>query len=93
MSTLCHELTARGLTSTIVCYALSGFSLCAPDFTSSSIDNTWFKNYVLVHVINRLKPSGYYMYHLIFPISICAFCIHGPCMILTVNGDYFIKQH
>jgi hypothetical protein len=38
-----------------------------------------------VYVINHLKPSDNY-------ISNSAFCIHGFCMILNLNRDYFLEQ-
>jgi hypothetical protein len=44
--------------------------------------------------INPLKPSNNYMYHLRQQsITKSSFCIYVFRMILTVNRDYFLKQH
>jgi hypothetical protein len=39
--------------------------------------------YSLYILLNRLKPRGNYMYHLQLSIRNFAFCIYGPCMILS----------
>jgi hypothetical protein len=39
-----------------------------------------------------LRPSGNYMYHLLFIISDATFCIYVFRMILGINSDYFLEQ-
>jgi hypothetical protein len=46
-----------------------------------------------IKVFNPSKPNGNYMYHPAISISNDVFCIYGSRMILSVNSDYFLKQH
>jgi hypothetical protein len=47
-------------------------------------------------LINPLKPSGYYMYHMINILKLyilpteCVVVFH---MVLTINSEFFPKQH
>jgi hypothetical protein len=34
-----------------------------------------------------------YIYQLLLTIINSAICIYGFCVVLTVNWDYFLKQH
>jgi hypothetical protein len=38
---------------------------------------------------NHLNPNGTHMYHLLYKSII----VFESCMILTINSDYFLKQH
>jgi hypothetical protein len=44
------------------------------------------------NLINPLNPSGHYV-PAIFRVCKAVFYIYGFCVILTVNSDYFLKQH
>jgi hypothetical protein len=58
---------------------------------SKSILNPWM---ILGKYINPLKPNDNFLAHLLQqPIDNSSFCIHVFHTILTVNGDYFLKQH
>jgi hypothetical protein len=51
---------------------------------------------ISLRLINSLKPSGYYMYHLLYHIKLCILpseCICVFRMVLTINSDCFTKQH
>jgi hypothetical protein len=46
------------------------------------------------YFLNRFKYNGIYSYvPPALTINNCAFRICGFCMVLTVNRDYFLKQH
>jgi hypothetical protein len=44
-------------------------------------------------LFNILKPGGNYMSHLLQQSVTLYFCTYGFGMMLTINSDYFLKQH
>jgi hypothetical protein len=44
-------------------------------------------------LFNRLRPCGKYMSHMLLKINNYVFCIYVFRMTLSVNSDYFLKQH
>jgi hypothetical protein len=51
-----------------------------------------YKDHIWLMLFNLLNPSGKYMSHLLQSVSL-RFVFMGFFMFLSVDSDYFVKQH